>query len=55
MNITKSAPTLPYNDIATIWVPGWFQGYYPGFENDFIRNSPNSLTALMLKGHSAGK
>jgi choline dehydrogenase len=48
--LIKSEPTRADRDLAVFLLPGRFNGYYPGWQNDFI--NPTLYTWLVLKAHT---
>jgi len=51
--IRKSDPSRPDRDLCVFLLPGYFNGYYPGWQNAFI--NPTQFTWLVLKAHSQNR
>ncbi|KAG9125267.1 hypothetical protein FRC07_008336 [Ceratobasidium sp. 392] len=51
----KSSPALPYLDVWSMWGPGAFKGYYPGYPVDFAQQIGNSFNNVILKAHTSSK
>ncbi|KAG9123179.1 hypothetical protein FRC07_000143 [Ceratobasidium sp. 392] len=52
---SKSSPSLPYLDIWSMWGPGAFKGYFPGYPLDFSQNTGNHFNNVILKAHTSSK
>lgn len=48
--LRKSDPSRADRDLCMILLPGYFNGYYPGWQNAFI--NPTQTTWLVLKAHN---
>ncbi|KAG8714560.1 hypothetical protein FRC09_017494 [Ceratobasidium sp. 395] len=51
----KSSPSLPYLDVWSMWGPGAFKGYYPGYSLEVSQNIGNSFNNVILKAHTSSK
>ncbi|KAG8712955.1 hypothetical protein FRC09_019289 [Ceratobasidium sp. 395] len=51
----KSSPSLPYLDVWSMWGPGAFKGYYPGYPVDLAQQIGNTFNNVILKAHTSSK
>ncbi|KAG8682825.1 hypothetical protein FRC08_014701 [Ceratobasidium sp. 394] len=51
----KSSASLPYLDVWSMWGPGAFKGYFPGYPVELNQNIGNSFNNVILKAHTSSK
>ncbi|KAG9125263.1 hypothetical protein FRC07_008332 [Ceratobasidium sp. 392] len=51
----KSSHSLPYLDVWSMWGPGAFKGYFPGYPLDLSQNIGNHFNNIILKAHTSSK
>ncbi|KAJ7340778.1 hypothetical protein DFH08DRAFT_245159 [Mycena albidolilacea] len=48
--MSRSSPDLPEPDILIYWAPGYFPGFFYGFQDE-LADTHNALAAIVLKAH----
>ncbi|KAG9079749.1 hypothetical protein FRC06_007511 [Ceratobasidium sp. 370] len=51
----KSSSSLPYLDVWSMWGPGAFKGYFPGYPVELAQQIGNTFNNVILKAHTSSK